>query len=151
MRITTRGRYALRAMVDLARHQEAGPVSRDAIARREKIPALYLARLLAQLAHAELIRAERGPGGGYRLARPADEIRALDILRAVEPLEPTPCRPAGGGKPCPRLATCPSGYLWQQVGRAISEVLERVTLQDLCTRTLVPPGSRAWEQKEAFR
>lgn len=143
MRITTRGRYALRAMVDLARHQEEAPVPREAIARREKIPALYLARLLAQLARADLIRAERGPGGGYRLARPADEIRALDILRAVEPLDPAPCHPAGGGKVCPRLPTCPSGYLWEQVGRAISEVLERVTLQELCTGTPVPPGSRA--------
>ncbi|MGC8874583.1 MAG: RrF2 family transcriptional regulator [Chloroflexia bacterium] len=142
MRISTRGRYALRAMVDLARHEAEGPVPRGAIAERERIPALYLARLLAQLVRAELIRAERGPGGGYRLARPAAEIRALDILRAVEPLDPTPCRPASGGKPCPRLPSCPSGYLWQQVGQAISEVLERVTLQDLCAETLPRPSAR---------
>ncbi len=143
MRISTRGRYALRAMVDLARHQGERPVSRDAIAQRERIPPLYLARLLAQLTHAELIRAERGPGGGYRLARSAAEIRVADILQAVESLDPTPCRPAGGGKPCPRLPVCPSGFLWQQVGRAISEVLERVTLQDLCSGTFPPPGPPA--------
>lgn len=133
MRMSTRGRYALRAMVDLARHQEDEPVPREEISRRQDIPSPYLARLLGQLVHAGLIHSERGPGGGYRLARPANEIRAGDIIRATEgSLRPVDCVRPGDTQPCPRQAYCVVTHLWERLGDVIDTFLDEVTLQDLC-------------------
>lgn len=132
MRMSTRGRYALRAIVDLAMRDAGEPVQQEEIARRQEIPSPYLARLMAQLARAGLLRGERGPGGGYRLARPASEIRAGDVVRAVEgPLEVVKCVSPTSGKPCPRQTQCVTMPLWRRVGEAIAEVLDGVTLQDL--------------------
>ena len=84
MRISTRGRYALRAMIDLALHTEAGPVLRQDISTRQEISADYVAQLFRQLCAAGLLEGVKGPGGGYRLAREVETIRAGDVVRAVE-------------------------------------------------------------------
>ncbi len=83
MRLSTLGRYALRAMVDVALHGGEGPVQRREIAERQEISGHYLAQLLAKLRRAGLVQSMLGPGGGYVLARPASEISAGDVLRAV--------------------------------------------------------------------
>jgi Rrf2 family protein len=132
MRISTRGRYALRALVDLALNENGGPVQQEEIARRQEIPSPYLARLMAQLARAGILRGERGPGGGYRLARPATEIRAGDVVRAVEgPIEVVKCINPANKRTCPRQTICVTQPLWKRVGEAASEVLDSVTLHDL--------------------
>ena len=141
MRISTRGRYALRAIVDLALNEDGGLVQQEEIARRQDIPSPYLARLMAQLARAGLLRGERGPGGGYRLARPASEIRAGDVVRAVEgPIEVVKCVMPGRGKACPRQTICVTQPLWKRVGEAVAEVLDGVTLQDLAEQARAMQG-----------
>jgi Rrf2 family protein len=132
MRISTRGRYALRALVDLALSEGEGLVQQEAIARRQEIPSPYLARLMAQLAGAGILSGARGPGGGYRLARPAAEITAGDVVRAVEgPIEVVKCTDPTSKKVCPRQTVCVTQPLWKRVGQAVAEVLDGVTLQDL--------------------
>jgi Rrf2 family protein len=132
MRLSTAGRYALRAMVDLARHEGEGPILRQEIADRQAISADYLAQLFVKLRRAGLVNSVMGPGGGYELAQPASEIRAGDVLRAVEePLRLTQCLEEGQDAPCPRMATCVTRVLWERMGRAMIEVLDSVTLAEL--------------------
>ena len=132
MRMSTRGRYALRAMVDLGLTGDAGPMQQEEIARRQGIPTAYLARLMTQLSRAGLVRGNRGPGGGYRLARPAAEINAGEVVRAVEgPLKIVACMDPETGEPCARQARCVTTNVWQKVGDAITAVLDGITLQDL--------------------
>ena len=130
--MSTRGRYALRAAVDLALYEGDGPVQQEEIARRQEIPSAYLARLMVQLARAGLVHGARGPGGGYRLARPAAEIRAGDVVRAVEgPLDVVRCTDPRTSRTCPRQPTCVTTRLWRQVGEAIAAVLDGITLAEL--------------------
>jgi len=132
MRISTRGRYALRAIVDLALNDGERPVQQEEIARRQEIPSPYLARLMAQLSGAGLLRGERGPGGGYRLGRPAAEISAGDVVRAVEgPIEVVKCLNPATRRACPRQTICVTQPLWRRVGEAVADVLDGGTLQDL--------------------
>jgi Rrf2 family iron-sulfur cluster assembly transcriptional regulator len=129
MRLSTGGRYALRAMVDLAQHEEEGAIARKEIARRQGISSDYLAQLFAQLREAGLVQSVMGPGGGYRLARHSSQITAGDVLRAVqEPLHPAACLE---GEACDRLARCSTYSLWAEVGRAVAEVLDGATLEML--------------------
>ena len=132
MRLSTAGRYALRAMVDLARHEGEGPILRQEIADRQEISADYLAQLFVKLRRAGLVNSVMGPGGGYVLAQPASEIRAGDVLRAVEePLSLTQCLQEGQERSCPRAARCVTRVLWQRMGHAMIEVLDSVTLAEL--------------------
>ncbi len=132
MRLSTAGRYALRAMVDLAHHDGEGPVLRRDIAQRQELSSDYLAQLFVKLKRAGLVDSVMGPGGGYVLARPVNEIRAGDVLRAVEePLRLTQCLEEGQEEPCPRMATCVTRVLWERMGHAMIEVLDSVTLAEL--------------------
>lgn len=138
MRLSTRGRYAVRAMVDLALHVDEGPVPREDIATRQEISALYLAQLFAKLAKASLVESVKGPGGGYFLARSASEIRAGDIIRAVEePLAPVYCVNSQPKARCHRMEDCVTHLLWKRLGERIAEVLDSVTLEEL--------REQAWE------
>jgi Rrf2 family cysteine metabolism transcriptional repressor len=135
MRISTRGRYALRAMVDLALHEQEGPVLRQEIARRQEISADYVAQLFGRLQSAGLVEGVKGPGGGYRLARDVARITAGDVVQAAEgPVAVVHCT-----LPCPdqeaacaRLDRCVTHLLWQRLSETILEFLDSVTLQDLC-------------------
>jgi Rrf2 family protein len=118
MRISTRGRYALRAMVDVALHTGEGPVSRQDIATRQGISADYVAQLFRGLRNEGFVEAIKGPGGGYRLARDPATISAEDVLRVVEgPLTVVPCA---------------AQLLWNRLSAVVTEFLGSVTLQDLC-------------------
>jgi len=133
MRLSTKGRYAVRAVVDLALHVNQGPVTREEIAVREEISADYLARLFAKLVKAGLISSVKGPGGGYFLAQSAPSITAGDIIRAVEePLAPVYCVNAKAAKTCHRVDGCVTHLLWERLGDRIRELLDSVTLEDLC-------------------
>jgi Rrf2 family protein len=134
IRISTRGRYALRAMVDVAQHGENGPVSRQDIAERQEISADYVAQLFRHLQAAGLVEGIKGPGGGYRLGRDAALIRAGDVVQAVEgPVAVVHCAlPCPDADPsCPRIDQCVTHLLWKRVSEAVTDVLNSVTLEDL--------------------
>ena len=134
MRISTRGRYALRAMVDLAQHGDKGPVSRQDISERQEISADYVAQLFRHLQSAGLVEGVKGPGGGYRLLRDPSQIRAGDVVRAVEgPVAVVHCTlPCPDeGPACRRVDHCVTHHLWKRVSDAVTKVLDSVTLRDL--------------------
>ena len=134
MRISTRGRYALRAMEDLAQHGGSGPVSRRDISERQGISADYLAQLFRHLQSAGLVEGVKGPGGGYRLTRDPRLIRAGDVVQALEgPVAVVACAlPCPDeGPSCTRVDRCPTHLLWRQVSEAVTGILDSVTLQDL--------------------
>jgi len=133
MKLSTKGRYALRAMVDLAAHNEGTPVSRREIADRQGISPHYLEQLFAKLRDVGLIEAVRGPGGGYRLAKRADEITAGEVVRAVEDvLSPVACLLADPDQQCERAPGCPTQRVWKELGERVSQYLDSLTVKDLC-------------------
>ncbi len=143
MRISTRGRYALRAMVDLAQHGSSGPVARQDIAERQEISADYLAQLFVPLQAAALVEGVKGPGGGYRLARDPAEILAGDVFRAVEgPVAVVHCTmPCPDEDPaCTRVDRCVTHLLWNEVSDAVRKVLDSVTLQKLADEAALLSG-----------
>jgi Rrf2 family protein len=120
-------------MVDLAQHDEDGPVQCHKIAQRQDISVSYLEQLFVRLRKAGLVESVRGPGGGYRLARQPDRIRAGDVIRAVEgPIALAPCLENPLRPGCPRVAKCLTRQLWQDITVQIVETLDAVTLADLC-------------------
>jgi len=132
MRISTRGRYALRALVDLAQHAGEGPVSRQDIAVRQEISTAYVAQLFRRLRAAGLVGGVKGPGGGYVLARDAATIRAGDVVRAVEgPIAAVDCTIPGLVPTCDRADCCVAHLLWRGLSDAMEEFLDSVTLADL--------------------
>jgi Rrf2 family iron-sulfur cluster assembly transcriptional regulator len=139
MRLSTKGRYAVMAMADLAAH-EAGekPVSLAEIARRQEISLSYLEQLFAKLRRNTLVKSVRGPGGGYRLSRPSAEVRIADIIMAVdEPMTATRCRP-GSPKGCTGTTTrCVTHDLWEELGRQIHVFLSSVTLADVVEKKIL--------------
>ena len=129
MRLTTKGRFAVTAMIDLGLRQEKGPVTLAAISQRQRISLSYLEQLFGRLRRHELVESMRGPGGGYRLARPAKDITVADIIYAVdEPIDATQC---GGKQNCHDDHQCMTHELWASLNRHMVDFLDSVTLQDL--------------------
>jgi Rrf2 family transcriptional regulator, cysteine metabolism repressor len=130
LKLSTKARYALRAMMQLALHEGAGPVQLREIARAQRLSPKYLEQLAIPLRHAGLLRTERGPTGGYELARPSTAITALDVVEAVEgPLALLDC--IGRAAACDRTESCAARDLWVQVQEAIDGVLSKATLAQL--------------------
>jgi len=133
MQISTKGRYALRAMIDLSLHTDQGPVLRKDIAERQEISSHYIGQLFVTLRKAGFIESVKGPGGGYVLAQDADKIRAGDIIRTVEgPIALAQCVGPDPEKACHRMDGCVTYLLWKRLSETIEEVLDSVTLKDLC-------------------
>jgi Rrf2 family protein len=138
MRISTRGRYALRAMVDLTQHADGEPVLRRDIAERQNISADYVAQLFRQLRAVGLVKGVKGPGGGYALARDPATISAGDIVRAVEgPIAVADCVTPNGDPNC-QVEECTTREVWQRVSQAMEKVLDEITLDNLCSQTPHP-------------
>ncbi|NPV76026.1 MAG: RrF2 family transcriptional regulator [Anaerolineae bacterium] len=132
MKITTSGRYAIRAMVDLAIHDQNGPVSRNDIAERQEISGDYIAQLFRRLGQHGLIKSVMGPGGGYLLGKAAREITLKEILVAVEgPLGLVACVLPGGEMVCKRSASCVTRRVWIKLTASLEGFLASITLQDL--------------------
>ena len=131
MMISTRGRYALRILADLAENRKDGYITLREAAERQEISEKYLESIVKDLVRARFVEGVRGKGGGYRLARPAEEINVLEVLQAAEgPLVPVACLEEGA-KPCSRAAACRTLPLWEGLNRVVSEYLGGFTLQDL--------------------
>jgi Rrf2 family iron-sulfur cluster assembly transcriptional regulator len=132
MKLTTRGRYAVTAMLDLALHEGKGPATLADIARRNRISPAYLEQLLAGLRRQGLVESMRGPGGGYRLSQPAENITVARVIEAVnETVDATRC---GGARDCRDGGRCLTHDLWEGLTRHIQDFLESVTLAELCAR-----------------
>lgn len=132
MMISTKGRYALRFLADIAEHQGDGFVPLRDAAERQGISEKYLEIIVKELVKGGLLDAMRGKGGGYRLNRPLEEYGVRDILELMEgPLAPVACL-GPGQKPCPRQADCRTLPLWQGLDQVISDYLAEFTLADLC-------------------
>lgn len=132
MRLSTKGRYAVTAMLDLALHTETGPVTLADISVNQGISLSYLEQLFAALRGKQLVRGIRGPGGGYYLARGADEISIADIICAVDEwVEFTRC---GGRENCHEGKRCLTHTLWDELSDEIFNFLSQITLADLVER-----------------
>ena len=138
IRVPTQGRYALRAMIDIGLHQDRGPVLRQVISRRQEISANYVAQIFRRLTSAKLLVGIKGPGGGYKLTKPCEEIRASDILQAIEgPIALVHCvMNEDDEKPCARTVHCATHRLWTRLSRTMEEYLDSVTLKDLMDESL---------------
>jgi Rrf2 family iron-sulfur cluster assembly transcriptional regulator len=130
MRLTTKGRFAVTAMVDLALRQSGGPVTLSAISERQHISLSYLEQLFGKLRRHKLVSSVRGPGGGYNLAQPTQTMSVADIILAVdEPLDATQC--AGKENCIDGEKRCMTHELWATLNTKMFEYLSSVTLQDL--------------------
>lgn len=129
MRLTTKGRFAVTAMLDLALQQGAGPVTLAAISERQKISLSYLEQLFGKLRRHALVESVRGPGGGYYLAKKSEEVSVADIILAVdEPIDAARC---GGHESCKDDERCMTHDLWANLNLNIYEYLESVSLSQL--------------------
>jgi len=131
------------AVLDIGLHENAGPVSRKDIAARQQLPSDYVEQILVRLRRADIVTSTRGPHGGYRLARAASAISALDVLDAAEEqLEPATCVGDKAGS-CSRSGSCASHLLWDELTTRVSEYLRSVTLAMLLERhRLLERGDR---------
>ena len=131
MLVSTKGRYALRVMVDLARHQGAGRVPLKEIAERQRVSGKYLENILSVLVRNDMLSGARGKGGGYRLTRNPSDYSAGEVLRLTEgSLAPVSCLD-GTCSGCERAADCPTVGMWSKLDSMITGYLDSVTIEDL--------------------
>ncbi|MDK9726058.1 MAG: Fe-S cluster assembly transcriptional regulator IscR [Sterolibacteriaceae bacterium MAG5] len=151
MRLTTKGRFAVTAMIDLALRQHEGPVTLAGIADRQNISLSYLEQLFGKLRRHHLVASVRGPGGGYCLAKGMEEVSVADIISAVdEPLDATNC---GGKRNCHDEHPCMTHVLWTSLNMKMHEYLSSVKLAELVRQqrpanaplpvTVTPPARRS--------
>jgi len=136
MRLTTKGRYAVTAVLDLALHQEKGPVSLAAISERQDISLSYLEQLFAKLRRNDIVSSTRGPGGGYKLTNNVDEVSVSDIILAVdESCKVVDCGDSAG---CHDGAyQCLTHDLWQELSNEIRSFLDGITLSEIIAQQTV--------------
>ncbi len=138
MKLSTKGRYAVMAVVDLARQASDKPIALAEIAERQEISLSYLEQLFAKLRRAGLVKSVRGPGGGYLLGHPAPDMRISDIILAVdEPIRATRCTP-GSPTGCMALAKrCETHDLWEELSRQIHLYLSAVSVADVVSKRVL--------------
>ncbi|MGX5218477.1 MULTISPECIES: Fe-S cluster assembly transcriptional regulator IscR [Pseudomonas] len=145
MRLTTKGRYAVTAMLDLALHAQNGPVSLADISERQGISLSYLEQLFAKLRRGSLVSSVRGPGGGYQLARDMNGIQVAEVIDAVnESVDATRCQGQGD---CHAGDTCLTHHLWCDLSQQIHEFLSGISLADLVTRREVQEVAHRQDQR----
>ncbi|AMW34846.1 Rrf2 family transcriptional regulator [Haematospirillum jordaniae] len=138
MRLSTKGRYAVMAMADLASQPEGKPVSLADIAIRQEISLSYLEQLFGRLRKGGLVKSVRGPGGGYLLARTAGQTRISDIILAVdEPIQATRCTPGSPAGCHNNRGRCLTHDLWEELGNQIYLYLSSVSLEQVINRTVL--------------
>ena len=149
MKLSTKGRYAVMAMVDLASHSRGQPIALADIAERQEISLSYLEQLFAKLRRGGLVRSVRGPGGGYLLAHKVDETRVSDVILAVdEPIRAVRCAPGSPAGCRANKSRCLTHDLWEELGNQIHLYLSSVSIADVVNRRVLgtshliahPPG-----------
>lgn len=134
MVLSSRGKYATRALLDLSLHYEEGPVSIQCIAERQNIPLKYLEQILLSLKHHGFVNSRKGPGGGYLLARPPRAITLGAVVRAIEgPLAPISCASVSGYAECgcPEPETCGLRAVWKEARDALAAIMDGTTFADI--------------------
>lgn len=132
MKISTKGRYALRLMLDVALHSDGEAVPLRDVAARQDISDKYLEQIVTQLTRTGLLRSVRGAGGGYLLTRAPEDYTVGEILRPMEgDLAPVECASSGH---CDRIGQCVTTEVWQRIGNAVDQVVDNITLADLVAR-----------------
>lgn len=133
LKLSTKGRYGLRAIVDLAANSRSGAVCISSIAQRQNLSESYLEQLMSLLRKAGIIESVRGAGGGYRLARAPEQISVGEILRALEgDLNLVECSALmGEGQPCAAEETCVTKYVWQRITKSINQTVDEIFLAEL--------------------
>lgn len=145
MRLTTKGRYAVTAMLDLALHAQNGPVSLADISERQGISLSYLEQLFAKLRRGSLVSSVRGPGGGYQLSRSMQGIQVAEVIDAVnESVDATRCQGQGD---CHSGDICLTHHLWCDLSQQIHEFLSGISLADLVTRREVQEVAQRQDQR----
>jgi Rrf2 family protein len=136
MKLSTKGRYGLRAMLEMALNEEQEPMATRTIAERQGISERYLEQLLIPLKQAGLVKSIRGSQGGYILGRKSQDITVGDVIRALEgPIAPVDCVSELNPNECDRSSFCVTRGIWSQMRDAISAVLDSYTLQDLAVES----------------
>jgi Rrf2 family iron-sulfur cluster assembly transcriptional regulator len=138
VKLSTKGRYAVMAMADLAHHSNGRPVALAEVAVRQEISLSYLEQLFGRLRRGGLVNSVRGPGGGYMLARDPEQMRIADIILAVdEPIKATRCTPGSPNGCHSHRGRCLTHDLWEELGNQIYLYLSSVTLADVCKRRVL--------------
>ena len=138
MKLSTKGRYGLRAIIDLARYSENEPVSISSIAARQDISERYLEQLVALMKKAGLVKSIRGASGGYVLAKDVREISVGDVLRALEgDLEPVKCAAYDGSESCSSSGECVTKYVWRKINETINQTVDNMKLYELVEESKV--------------
>lgn len=149
MRLTTKGRYAVTAMLDLALRHDEGPIRLAEISSRQGISLSYLEQLFAQLRRRNLVTSVRGPGGGYNLGRSADKINVAEVIAAVnEDTDATRFRGAGD---CQEGKICLTHHLWTDLSNQVRDFLQNITLADLVARKNIRKVSQKQQRRTSKR
>lgn len=137
MKLSTKGRYGLRAMIDLAIHSKENQVSIKSISERQEISENYLERIIALLKKAGYVKSTRGAQGGYMLTKKPDQISVGNILRALEgDLNPVDCSLTNDDKVCSESSLCVTKFVWKRISDSINDVVDNISLQDLVNEQL---------------
>jgi Rrf2 family cysteine metabolism transcriptional repressor len=137
MRLSTKGEYASRAMLELAIHYAEGPLHIRDISSAQDIPERFLEQILLQLKRAGYLRSRKGPHGGYSLSKPPERISVAEVIRVMDgPLAPIDCVSVTAHEICPKEDSCGLKGLWKETRDAIAAILERTSLADLVERTM---------------
>ena len=134
MRLSTKSRYGVRAIFDIAYHSGGLPTQIKEISRRQEITPRYLEQIFQKLKHAGIVKSIRGPKGGYYLARKPEKIAVADVIRAMEEsIEPVFCaRPPKGRKKCRKEWKCVAQIIWREAGKRLSGYFDSVSIEKIC-------------------
>ena len=136
MRLSTKGEYASRAMLELSLHYQERPLHIRDISKAQDIPQRFLEQILLLLKRAGYLRSRKGPDGGYSLSRPPGEISVAEVIRVMDgPLAPIDCVSVIAHEVCPHENHCGLRWLWKEVRDSVAEILERTTFEELARKT----------------
>lgn len=141
MRLSTKGEYASRAMLELSRRYQEGPIHSREISKAQEIPPRFLEQILLLLKRAGYLKSRKGQKGGYTLAKPPQEINVAEVIRVMDgPLAPIDCVSVMSHETCPMEGTCGLRWLWKDVRDAVAEIMEKTTFADLVNKSKPAPG-----------
>ncbi len=150
MKLSTKGRYAVMAMIDLAENSQGKPVSLAEIAERQEISLSYLEQLFAKLRRGDLVKSVRGPGGGYLLSRRSEDTPIADIVLAVdEPIRATRCTPGQPYGCRGNRSRCATHDLWEELGNQIYLYLSSVTVADVINKRILGTSGVIFADEQA--